>query len=119
MSNELTRRCVKVRTKPVSSASHLYLSCREKKETFPTHGRAGRLRPLPRAAPRPFSLSTVKDQSVQLAIEASRKIQERSKALVRESSILIATAISLIDDVRVASERMKARKPSSRPTTRL
>jgi hypothetical protein len=39
--------------------------------------------------------------------------------LVGESSILIATAISLIEDARLASARRKTRKPSSRATMRL
>ena len=52
----------------------------------------------------------MKDQNVELAIEVARKTQERSRELVRESSILIATAIQLIDDARVASEREESRK---------
>jgi hypothetical protein len=55
------------------------------------------------------SFFVVKDQSIKLSIEAARKAQERSRALVRESAMLIATAISLIHDARVASERRKAR----------
>jgi hypothetical protein len=53
-----------------------------------------------------------------LAIEASRKIQERSRELVEESSILIATAIALVDDARLASAQRKARKSSGRSTPR-
>src|SRR5207247_7815668 len=34
-------------------------------------------------------VSMVKDQNIQLTIEAARKIQERSRVLVRESSTLI------------------------------
>ena len=64
--------------------------------------------PQAEALPGP-SFFVVKDQSIKLSIKAARKVQERSRALVRESSMLIATAISLIHDARVASERRKAR----------
>jgi hypothetical protein len=78
---------------------------------------AGRLRPTtPSGVPALFS-STVKDQNVQLTIEAARKIQKHSKDLVRDSSTLIATAISLVDDARAACGQSKAKKPRSRNRT--
>jgi len=59
----------------------------------------------------------VKDQNIQLTIEAARKIQERSSVLVRESSTLIATASSLSNAVpRKLAE--VSRKSSSRPAKR-
>ena len=60
-----------------------------------------------------FFVNSVKDQSIKRSIEASRKIQERSRALVRESAMLIATAISLTDDLRLASARRKERRASA------
>jgi hypothetical protein len=71
--------------------------------------------PQAEALPGP-SFFVVNNQSIKLSIEAARKVQERSRALVCESSTLIATAISLIDDRRVASERRKARKSGFRVT---
>jgi len=57
------------------------------------------------------------DQSVKLTIEVSRKIQERSRELVRESSTLIATAIALNNAVpRKLAE--VGRKSSSRAAKR-
>jgi len=67
-----------------------------------------------------FFVNSVKEQSIKRSIEASRKIQERSRALVCESAMLIATAISLTDEMRLASARRKAqRKSSSRTAKRL
>jgi len=54
----------------------------------------------------------VKD-NIQLTLETARKTQKRSKVLMRESSMLIATAISLVDDARAACQQSKAKKPSS------
>jgi len=62
----------------------------------------------------------VKDQNVQLTIEAARKTQKRSKVLVRESSTLIATAISLVGDARAACGQINAKKRRSRsPNTKM
>jgi len=69
--------------------------------------------PLPRSVP--ALSSTVKDQNVQLTIEASRRIRERSMALVRESSALIATAISLGDDARAACGQSKPKTSLPKP----
>jgi hypothetical protein len=57
---------------------------------------------------------TVKDQRIRLTIEASGKIQGRSRELVHESSILIATAIALVDDSRLASARRKPENLAAR-----
>jgi hypothetical protein len=57
-----------------------------------------------------FFVNSVKDQSIKRSIGASRKIQERSRALVCESAMLIATGISLTDEMRLASARRKAQK---------
>jgi len=70
-------------------------------------------RPYRAGVPAPHFSSTVKDQNVQLTIEAARKTQKRSKVLVRESSTLIATATSLVDDARAACGQSKAKKPRS------
>ena len=64
--------------------------------------------PQAEALPGP-SFFVVKDQSIKLSIETARKVQERSRALVRESSMLIATAISLIHDARITSKQKKTR----------
>jgi hypothetical protein len=104
VSNGLTRRCAKVRTKPVQLVQW----------------RPGRPSHLPRAGVPALFSSTVKDQSVQWTIEASRRIQERSRTLVRESSMLIATAISLGDDARAACGQSKPKKPRTRsPNTKM
>ena len=74
--------------------------------------------PQAEALPGP-SFFVVKDQNIKLLMEATRKVQERSRELVRESSTLIATAISLVDDVRLASAQRNATKSSSRAAKRL
>lgn len=73
----------------------------------------GTLRPQAKRLPGLHISRKVKDLSPRLAIEASRKIQERSRELVHESTILIATAIQLIDEARLGSAQRKARKSSS------
>ncbi len=59
----------------------------------------------------------MKDQNIQLTIEAARKIRERSRELVRESSTLIETAISLSNDGRRKLAEV-SRKPSARAAKR-
>jgi hypothetical protein len=68
---------------------------------------------------RPFYFQgTVKDQRIRLTIEASHKIQKRSRELEHESAILIATSIQLIHEVRMASAQRKTRKSNFQATRR-